>query len=122
QRREDAEGEPDLAGEVWGSYVDDGLRALRLIAENTTLAEANAVEGEATGGIQQAGMVQIAESQGYSSWWAMRLLAHEYVHAQQEHDYRGIGNLYRRHAQSNVTSQVVQAYVEGEAELYAWLT
>ena len=122
QRREAAEGEPDLAGEVWGSYVDDGLRALRLIAENTTLAEANAVEGEATGGIQQAGMVQIAESQGYSSWWAMRLLAHEYVHAQQEHDYRGIGNLYRRFAQSNVTSQGVQAYVEGEAELYGWLT
>ncbi len=120
--RDELEPAAVLAAQVWATYVDEGLRLVTLIDEQATLASASAAEGEATGGVQQGGVVQISEDEGHASWWAMRLLAHEYVHAQQEHDYGGLGHLYGRYARSNVTSQGIQAFIEGEAELYSWLT
>lgn len=110
----------EVAQQVWSRYLDDGLQALHLI--NAPLAIARANEGSNTGGISKNGQVALAEESTEQQWWSMRLLAHEYVHTMQERDYGGIGSLYGRYARSSVTSQGIQAYIEGEAELYAWLT
>lgn len=108
-----------VAQAVWEEYLDEGLQLMHLIAQ--PLAVARAEEGKATGGITTGGSVAIADNNADQLWWSMRLLAHEYVHTMQEHDYGGIGSLYGRHSRSSVTSQGVQAFIEGEAELYAWL-
>ncbi len=109
----------EVAQEVWDRYLDEGLQLMHLIA--TPLAVAKAEEGKATGGVTTGGSVAIADNNADQLWWSMRLLAHEYVHTLQDYDYGGIGSLYTRHTRSSVTAQGVQAFIEGEAELYAWL-
>lgn len=108
-----------VAQAVWDEYLDEGLQLLHLIAK--PLAVARAEEGKATGGVTSGGNVAIADNNADQLWWSMRLLAHEYVHTMQEYDYGGIGSLFNRYTRSSVTAQGVQAFIEGEAELYAWL-
>lgn len=115
-----AELPPEVVAQgVWDEYLDEGLQLLHLI--NKPLVVARAEEGKATGGVTQGNNVAIADNNADQLWWSMRLLAHEYVHTMQEHDYGGIGSLYARYTRSSVTAQGVQAFIEGEAELYAWL-
>lgn len=112
--------EAEVASEVWRDLIDEGLQLLHLIA--APLEQAQAAERPNTGGIATGNSVAIAENNADYAWRSMRLLAHEYVHTMQERDYGGLASLYARYSRSNVTSQGIQAFIEGEAELYSWLT
>lgn len=110
----------EIADQVWSQYLDSGLRALHLIEQ--PLAAAIAEANQVTGGIASDGGVQILPGNAEAKWWSMHLLAHEYVHTMQERDYGGIASLYAKYSRSSVTAQGIQAYIEGEADMYAWLT
>jgi hypothetical protein len=109
----------EVAFEVWNAAIDEGLQLLRLIA--TPLAVAQNEEEGNVGGKVQDGAVSFDDGSADAAWRSMKLLAHEYVHTMQEHDYGGLQRLYARYSRSNVTSQGLQAFIEGEAELYSWL-
>lgn len=109
----------EVAFEIWTAAIDEGLQLLRLIA--APLAVARDEEEQNVGGKVQDGAVSFDDGSADAAWRSMKLLAHEYVHTMQEHDYGGLARLYARHSRSNVTSQGLQAFIEGEAELYSWL-
>ncbi len=111
---------PQVAQQVWADAIDEGLQLLHLIA--TPLSQAQENEKQVTGGVTTGNSISIAENNADYEWRSMRLLAHEYVHTMQEHDYGGLASLYARYSRSSVTAQGIQAFIEGEAELYSWLT
>lgn len=111
--------EAEVATQVWIDLIDEGLQLLHLTA--APLDQAQAAERPNTGGLATGNSVAIADSSADYEWRSMRLLAHEYVHTMQERDYGGLASLYKRYSRSNVTSQGIQAFIEGEAELYSWL-
>lgn len=110
----------EVADQIWSQYLDEGLKALHLIEQPLDVARAE--EDKVTGGVASDGGVKILPGNAEQEWWSMKLLAHEYVHTMQERDYGGIASLYAKYSRSSVTAQGIQAFIEGEADLYAWLT
>lgn len=110
----------EVAEQVWSQYLDQGLKALHLIEQPLEVAQAEEIKQ--TGGQASNGDVEILPGNAEQEWWSMKLLAHEYVHTMQDRDYGGIASLYARYSRSSVTAQGIQAFIEGEADMYAWLT
>lgn len=113
---------PPQPSDVFAYYVDEGLKLLHFIPEPTTIDEVVDKEKEVVGAIQTGGEVFVEQSNVGHRWLSMQLVAHEFVHAQQEVDYGGIANLYTYYDNTTTSRQAIRALIEGEAELYALLT
>lgn len=111
-----------LAERVFTYYINEGVRLLRFIPEPTTIDQAIDKEVEDIGAIESDGGVKVEAANADYRWLSMQLLAHEFVHAQQEASYGGIAHLFSLYPQTATSRQSVKAMIEGEAELYAWLT
>lgn len=111
-----------LAQQIFSYYVDEGVRLLRLIDQATTIVQANDEQHVDVGAIESDGGVKVEHGSAGYRWSSMLLVTHEFVHAQQEVDYGGIANLFNRYPRTSKSRQSLLALLEGEAELYAWLT
>lgn len=104
-------------------YIDRSLRLLGLLADDRTGAEESATVQSSAAAVFSSEDESVTVVQMGPQWVAMKTLAHEYVHAQQQASYPdGIMGLYAQAPPTQAGSQAVQAFIEGEAVLYEWLT
>lgn len=106
-----------------GQYIDRALRLFGLLAaDRTGDAELASVQSSAAA-VFSSDDESVTVVQMGPQWVAMKTLAHEYVHAQQQASYPGgIMGLFSQAPQTQAGAQAVQAFIEGEAVLYEWLT
>jgi hypothetical protein len=116
------QGAETFAQRVFTYYISEGLRLLHLIEQTKTIECVLEEEEENVGAVEVDGTVKVESGNVGHRWLSMQLVAHEFVHAQQEVDYGGIQNLYAQYSNASKSRQGVNALLEGEAVLYGWLT
>jgi hypothetical protein len=115
----------------WIDAIDRGMRLLQLLAPDKSGEEARQEGNENVVGRYnpETQTVQLVEQPEQPAWMNMLVLAHEYTHSLQQVETDAAPELEHAFARDKVwqdrkssARQAVSAYVEGEAQLYSFLT